>query len=457
MKRTFLGILVIALWFSLTGCAGSISGEVYFDHNNNGVQDLGETGAPFAHITVFKDGQEIDRGYSDQLGHFETKSKGIGEYCFRVDTSLIEANIGEIQNISANFLNDAGPAPAVGSKFASVGGEDNECTDADGNGVCDYDDESGDDQDDDGEDREDADEDDDDDEELSPTPTPPVGASYCQETKRNLHATIGIGVDYDEVVGGFPTRLRKTVHPGEEFEIKIFYPKGCTLDDMFLPEIITVASDYQGGTFNPSLGRVTFRSTEGPAAMATKAKAAASNAPVASISIDEIEINTLKLVVADELPERQIDYSIQPIARCADVKTTLPPIPLTIEQDLDIDVILDKRTVSPVSGGILSFSATVKNTGESVVTDGILKIGVPDRAQFTEDDGCANLGKKVRCDLPRLEPGAEREYFFKVSLPEVTVDTTMTFPATFEHDALENPLEAEAIEFELIAPEPVTP
>ena len=436
LYRTLLGVFVLTMWFGLAACSGTIDGQIYFDSNSDGSMGLNEAPAPFVLVSVYKDGKEIDRGYSDINGAFRTKSKGPGEYCVQTDTSLVQENFGQVS--------------AIRSKFMTADSSGNICTDANLNGTCDEEEEVVDEEEEVVEEEEDTTNTSDD----GSTESQQSGWTsngHCQTIKgRNLSVSIGIAIDYTEIFSGFPARIARTVHPGEEFDVSIFKPKGCELKDLYLDENLSAASDFTGGVFNPSLNRIAFRNSSANTYNTANTAASKTKSSSPSVSIQELDIFSLKLV-ANDIDKEEIKVMISPHAICGDEDFPLPVIPVTITKDLELSVIMNKLTQNPTSGNIVKFTVAVINDGANSLKGGDLRITLPERTRFTEmSSGCNNLGKKALCKVPDIEAESELKYTLTMKLPEIDRDTEFEIAANFKSDEFE--IDAESIDFEILVP-----
>ena len=70
------------------GETGMVCGFVWNDANNNGIQDLGETGIVNKLVTL-SDGTDTIEAYTDSSGFFYFYDVGIGSYTLSIETSAI--------------------------------------------------------------------------------------------------------------------------------------------------------------------------------------------------------------------------------------------------------------------------------------------------------------------------------------------------------------------------------
>jgi len=110
------------------GETGMVCGFVWNDANNNGIQDLGETGIVNKLVTL-SDGTDTIEAYTDSSGFFYFYDVGIGSYTLSIETSAIAptaqpatANVGSDDTVDSDGMS-TGTSSSVSFQQVSVIGK----------------------------------------------------------------------------------------------------------------------------------------------------------------------------------------------------------------------------------------------------------------------------------------------------------------------------------------------
>lgn len=442
LRGSMIALLIAAGTLTMSGCGSTVSGQVYFDTNQNTRQDSGEIGVPFAKMLVTLDGNTVAERYADGSGTFRVKLKAFksGTVCISTDLAYAQANISDIQaSINAPAATTP-PAAAAQAKSQSTG-------DAGDTGSG-----SGDDADDDT---------DEETQQPAATPAPEVapswsGGQYCQAFKgKGFNVTIPVAFDFAASLEEMPKRLSVQCYSGLECNVSILYPDGCKLRPLALPVGLSAANDSEKGiSFNASSNSVSFGDaayTQDSAAKAQSTSTPTSTSQTPSLAVSSYHVINVALKADADIASGTTKVSIEPEARCMEQELTLPEIPIELIKDLKVAIRLNMVTevADLASGKEAEVEITVENQGKGVIAKGDLTITPPEGSTLEEMEGCSNLVTKFICPIEKITSTEPYELTVNFTLPTVTADTDATFNAIIMTPDMGAPLEAEPIEFKI--------
>jgi hypothetical protein len=451
-------IAIIVLCVFAASCAGRVTGEVFYDVNNNQLADANEKPAAFAKVLVTVDGEKKVEGYTLPDGSFSARFKPNGKkqkVCVSVDTKdakRLEQLYAQSQKVpsgkkpgEAKSGNQEQPATeektptaiAGKAKGATVEGkqetgtgdtEDNgtgtggtsteegkkdEGTGGSGTGTEDgkKDDGTGgtgtkDDKKDDGTGDNQG-------EELNKTTVTDEG--YCQVTQKNADFTIPVKVDMTAAIANLPTPMDKKCRVGKICEVNYAYPAGfgeelvCHVEPPALPSYLkyssppTPASSEAAGSAGAGAAssEVLIDTAELPAAKAETVNRGGGF----QADISEVKKGTLYFTVdEEELGAEAQTAELKLRLKCGDNSYDLKPIRIICEPatapDLEwsLNMLKEDKIVE----------LTIKNVGDIPAKKIYSFIVVPPGAEVVDcDKRCQNHGNDVQCNFDSLAPGED--------------------------------------------------
>lgn len=395
-------VLVFALLFTVFGCSGSVSGQVFIDSNGDGIRDADETGVPYAKVSLARDNKAIAEHYTDAEGYFDIPvRRKPGQICVSTDLSFAEANLDYL----LYSQNDASPAAAMkvsppkAMKATTTGDEEEEIVDEE-------------------------EEEDDSGATVDTTDTTTsaegwVGAKYCRDVKsRGFEVEIPVAMDYEAAIADLPDRLTVKCYAGSECEFTIPYPDRCTLHTIYLPEGLAPVEEAQTGiSYNPSMNSLSFEENVGEEG--SKAfKAISTTRP--TLAVSSYRIVTLDLLVDDDIDVGSTATQLKPSAKCGDQTLELQEIPVELIRAFDVDIYQEIKPlgVAFTAGMLISHIAHVENKGDGSVLYGDLTMTPPDGSVIVDvPDGCFNNVKSVICRISEVKGKSTEERTIKITLP----------------------------------------
>ncbi len=433
LRGATIALLIVVSGLVVSGCGSTVSGQVFFDKNQNTLQDSGEIGVPFAKMLVTLDGSTVAERYADATGAFRVKLKAArsGTLCISTDLAYAQANLSDIQ-ASINAPAAATP-PAEAAQTKAQSGTD----DADGDGTADADEE----------------------EELQPAPAPVQevapswsGGQYCQAFKgKGLNISIPVKFDFASSLEEMPARLPVQCYSGLECTVSILYPDGCRLRPLALPVGISAANAADEGiSYNASSNSVSFGDAAYSQASESKAQSGTGSASqTPSLAVSAYHVIPVALKADAEIDVGKTEVKLEPEARCMDQDLTLPEIPIQLIKELKPAIRLNMVTevAKLASGKDAKVEIRVENQGKGAIARGELTITPPEGSVLDEMEGCSNLVSKFICPTDEISGDDPFELTVEFKLPTATSDTEAEFTASFKTPEMSEALEAEPIEF----------
>lgn len=440
-----LGIAVlVAAYFMLAGCGGSVTGQVFIDKNGDGIRDSNEMGVPYAQVSLTRDNKKIAEHYTDTEGYFEIPIKRQpGTICVSTDLSFAESNLDYIRYYQDQGLPAAAMkiSPPKGQTFKAETADDEEedtDNDDDNDGILDSADNcptvaNASQTDSDGDGWGDACDDDDEERDDTVTAESPdststagwVGAKYCREVKSaGFEVEIPVAMDYEAAISTLPERLTVKCYAGAECEVTIPYPRGCQLHTIYLPEGLSPASTGEGISYNASMNSLSFEEDVGEDGSKTF-KAMETSRP--TLATSDFMILTLKLKTSDKIDIGTTDTSLKPSADCDGQTLELPTIPIELSRQFDIAVYQHLNTTGTLySGQYVELTVGVENRGVGGVYHGDLTIIPPAGSLFIYlPPGCLNNVSSAICRIPEIKGGKFGNRTIAFNLP-VLDDSVMS-------------------------------
>lgn len=435
MTRNALA-LAAAVLFGLfaSACQSSVSGQVFFDKNGNGIYDTSDAGVPFAKLMITRDSKLVAEYYSDTTGAFAVPIRSkTGYVCVETDLSFSEANFNYIvqslnTEAAAKTMTVTPPkalmAPDVVSPGDTGDTEEDQMTEEE--------------------------------DDLEPTYTEQAqadgwkGSRYCQNVKyKGFEVDIPVTMDFTEALDDMPTRLKTTCYAGQECEVRIPYPKGCTLEPLSLPEGLTLdQSEAQAGVkgYDRIFNIVSFKP---PSTSAEKAQVGG-----ATFAPGGFSMVTLKLKADADAKAGSTDVKIEPTADCFGDELALHEIPVEIVREISAAVYQHLMTLIGPSGMLnpgtnAAIRVLVENRGRSAITKGDLTFLPPAGSILQSTEGCLNYGTKLICRVDNIDPGALHPVDITFKLPSPAVDETVSCEASFIADGMESQVEADYVTFKV--------
>lgn len=484
--------LLFSLWLGLSACSGEIQGKVFFDENNNGTQDTGEKGVPFAQITVKKDNETLTTGFTRMDGSFELSSKG-GTYLFSVDTSSIdfetalrqaspqtppktkpeeEQNQGQSQQSAQAPQQQSGsglpdfktsslvpeptkPAAETGTAANTVtdsaASQDN--TEKDGQKDSDQtkpDSTSG-------STKKTAEEPD------LPDGWTDQGFRVVVKKASSKRVAIPILVDWEgSAEKHLDTIGKQTCTLGTPCNFSLVTLKGCkTSIGLFTGASLSAASSSanQGAVYHPDMNLVTIEdsrpfSVSKASTLNTTSKASASSVQPAVVQ------RKLSLDIASDIPISQagtFEATLKPTATCGKQEVSLGELSLSVVRD-----IVPRFTIALQGDTKEQLEATVVNDGKSPLKEGeaLITFETKQPVKITQlDADCRDLGDRVQCSVKDLGSGQSQSW--KVSFEitptsdgatDVTIKGSLSIKGVTQPiTAQSGPVSAEAAHFTIPA------
>lgn len=432
--KALTGVFLFVLWFSVSGCQGSVEGKIYLDKNNNGLLDTDETGIPYAKMTVKYDGNPIISGYTDEDGYFKFRSRGNGSYSITLDETpeveKINADLAAsasmvkaITTVSPNTItNPTTPAP---STLDTTDTTETEKTKT---------------------------------EEVT-TQAGPSGwrkdgdkYSYFVNVKGyKASLSIPVIVDHKGALTELVLPNKKERHPCEVFELALPLEEGCSLKPLYLLTGLELVSSAQPGvSYDSEISRLSFSSNVSDYLSSKAFKAQSISGGTAK---PDIQLFHIPLKVACDVKDKT-SFELEPQMECGSETIDLDPIKISIvkkEIEIKASIELDINPPTLTLGEDVVVRVTVRNKGSedisnsyfTLVFSGIKLLKAP-------DEECSKQGSKLTCPIAPLKPNEKTMKPVILTLPvKLESDTDFTISATLKHDNLAKPIEAEAIEFTL--------
>lgn len=416
-----IGVSLALLGLLVTGCSGSVNGQVFLDKNNNGSADFDESGVPFAKISITHNEKAIASGYTGPDGEFKIKSRGKGEYCVSIiedpDTNPYLASPTKAQLFPGTTVAPATTPPATTAEEK----KDESSTD---------------------------------DKQETTTTTQPAGwkgNKYCLASAGSWGVEIAVPVGLDRKAAlDDAVPISRTVGAGEEFYLALPIQEGGTLMPLTLPEGLEYVRAGQTGIgFDAELNRLTFSENLSELIAKSAEIKAQVTAPVVT---PQVEIFRLRLRAAKDVKDGG-SVEIKPIIEFGSEKIALNPITIKFTRDISANIMLDLKGRT-LPGNTVTLNVIIENTGKVQIDKASAKVTIP--AEITVKEplpaGVRNFGSGVIIDVRKLPGGEKLTVELELIMPAI-LPTNMKFaiPATLDSEELEETMVADPIEIRMSA------
>lgn len=460
-SRSYGTLVMAATAFCLlfiSGCSSSLTGQVFVDKNNNGVMDADEVGVPNAKIIVTRDDETVAEKYADVNGVFTVRLKNTsGKTCVRTDLSYAQNNLGFLQSSSgkaeaiksltvhplAQIAGSTGTGTSTSTTSSTVG--DN--TSAGSNTT------------------------------TSGTTTQPTfqagwyGDQYCKDAQgKGFSVEIPVTVNTSEAISELPTRLEVKAYTGASFDLKVPYPKECTVYVPLTDDFVFTPASQDGLSYDSSLNIVSSEAS----AQTSKAETTQSSSAMPSITVQgNFSVADIKLAIKDDIDldatTNSKSIKISPYVTCpgtdTNQHTALQTIPVTITRDINAAVYQKVNPAGSLSGNQqVTLTVGIENKGKSPILDGELNVTIPDGTTLSGSmpKNCVSYNSgsstKVLCKLQKLETDYPKSIYvvgFVFTTPDMTGKTDpldLTSDAEFTATNLTQPIKADQVDMTVQVP-----
>lgn len=400
------------------GCSSKISGQFYYDLNNNGSQDSNEPNAANIKVMIKKDGETVTEGFTAPDGTYAARVNGEkGKWC--VANEVPDESMAAALGMSAPIASapavpadgaaspeqpPAGAEVAIGkSKAATIAGKTPTASadDATEQAADEKDDSKKDEPED---DTESADKDGGTakkDEEKTPAPaqeTETVSAEgRCVDKAKHFlkweTKPEGIRIDYAKAIADLGERIPKNCYAGQICEVAMANPFGCIIKSLDIGEYLSFTS--------PSVQAAPQGTA--PAVKATEV------GPQAEMPASGLRKNTFHLLVAANIPAGTTKVNIPIKIECPDGPHAPSPIVLNLKNEASVRVTPNLEEKGEES----KMTITVENTGKAPIEDGSLTVTLSANMKITQmSNGCSAVASTMQCHGIKIGAGqtATREF-----------------------------------------------
>lgn len=402
MKKISPYLFVLAAVL-LSACAGEVRGHVFLDKNGNEKLDSDEKGISKALYEVERDDQPFTSGLTDENGMFFFKKKDKGDYCVKI------VNTSDRYITTAPQLTKEPVAGKV-AKAADTGTDTGTTSTA---GTTDT-----------GSTTETKKE-----EEKKETP-PPAPLPKSASLKNCIRLTgysdgglmdVFVGQDVSASIVKIPAASDVTVAAGNTFELKIWYPNKCKLNDIQLPDEFTVADGQNEGALT-STNMLNLSSLE-----PQKTEAIIPNTLTEMAVVPVI----VKLKAPEDIIGKEATYTLKPQVKCPDGNiVALNEIKIKVQKERNLFVEQESMETEAKFGGTVTFITSVHNKGAfDLHDDAIMTITLPPgiqkiiKVENNVDNSADNkvcsqfLGSQVTCNIGEIKKDASFKVTVKFQLP----------------------------------------
>jgi hypothetical protein len=426
-------LLLIAFVLALPACGGSISGQVFLDADGDGIHDSGEIGIPNAQLSVTRDGKEVARHYSDTSGYFDIPiRRRAGQVCITTDLSFSEANIAFIRQ-SMDISTEPQTMKVSPPKAMKTAKAATATDDQDHDGVYDSADNcpsianaNQQDTDDDGVGDSCEESEDDAPNVTAETPDSTAttqgwsGAKYCHETKiKGFEVDIPVVMSHEAAIANLPERSAVKCYAGNACELHLFFPDGCKLNTIYLPEGLAPDSAAQSGmSFDASVNSVDVDRNAGVEGGGTS-KAVTESRP--TLSVSTYRMVTLSLKAAEDIDIGTTDVSLKLSAECPGQSLELPDIPIQLIRDFQVQSYWHVETLGELmSEQQIVLIAGIENQGMSTISFGDVTVIPPEGSEISNiPQDCFNNVTRVICRISNIPGGTIATKSISLKLPKL--------------------------------------
>ncbi len=432
-----LGVVLLSLWVGVSGCSGTISGQIYFDANKNSTLDSNEIGVPFAKLTVIKDGKTMKEGFTDAEGNFRFKHGGEGTYYLKIDTSLLEEMGAADYSAPIEQEEEDGPSAQV---FKAIDMDDGEDTSGAAGGTG-------------------LEGDDDDDSSTSNTGSKPAAlpsehtSSGYRVSVENIvekkHEMIPVWYDRLAALSRLPERVEQKCICGAPCTLKIPYPAQCSLEPLYVGQGISLdggANAAWDSTFNV----VTFLEGSNVSAQRIGAKAQSTDSSGSTVpTVASNELAMAEIDIVSECTEEE-ERTFEPKIKCGDEIIDGGSIPVKFEYEVKAELGFSILGDASVGRGNIEFKLIVYNTGLNTIKRGKVKLELPALCTMNiissdSSAACQDRRGSMVCIVENLAGESDVTFRGSFDMPtQLSSSTEFEMKATFEAEGLEDDIEEES-------------
>jgi len=386
MRRFHLLLILLSL-YPLAACSGNISGKVFLDRNGDNKLSIDEPILANLPTTLYQDDAEVERQTTGDDGMVEYLMQKKGKFCIRVDATQLSS------------LKFSDPSAAPASKNLTMNSS-----------------------------------------EATPEPTPVASASpqpspspsgqsttsssqpvntvkayeACTETKfpTNVSLDVPVPVSYSDTIASVPDPADQSVKPGDVLELTIDYPKYCHLENLTLPDQVSVQKT--SGEWSHDV--------DWADAITQGGKPIVDQAPVA-INRDGLREFPLTVKVSDTLGSTDQDQSISitPQVSCpGGINLSLKTHVLKIPKQSMFELYHDREGQAVAGGEVTIITHVINKTNLSFAAGDVnLIFTAPEYGDTSFDPECGGS----HCSFS-LDPNQHKDLKTKIKIPNTLTQTT---------------------------------